>query len=178
MAVIEVKARRGRHRTGGDGWTGWAYRRIFRVPKGQVATALDDGGDLARGSVLPVKWGGVATSKAEDPRLQTVTGLQQRGGALDELSAVYITVDVESSSTYSECYRSRPEQRNQHEIITRTVGVALLETTTGIPALGDFLDDDDSNVLGPVCADVHRDETTHFGRVFIRTTWIELQPAS
>jgi hypothetical protein len=55
------------------GFDGVAYVRWIKCPRDDVPTVRATGGELADGAVLPVKWGGVATARSYDPRLQDCT---------------------------------------------------------------------------------------------------------
>ena len=79
---------------------------------------------------------------------------------------------------YTETTRSRPKADAQHEIIWQTVGVALDATDSGIPATGDYLDNDQSSALNPICQQVRIDPAVHVGRVFVMATWVGLKARS
>ena len=73
-------------------YTGTLHIRVFDCPKDLVDTAL--AGDLALGTVLPVVWGGVSTSKAGDPRLQRVKRIKQPTGGMQRLQAEYLEINT------------------------------------------------------------------------------------
>jgi len=157
-------------------FTGMAYIRVLSVPKGEVVTALGSGGTLALGSVLPAAWGGPATATALDPRLQTVERAQNNEGAFDRLVATYISVDALAGGTkYHECARRPTDSINPSERNVLTVGVVLAadEADGEVPAAGDSLDDP-STVLTPMAQSRQFDRAKHYGRTFVRTTWIGL----
>jgi len=64
-------------------WTGYVYHRTFFALTTDVAALR--AGSLAPGAVLPVAWGGVATSTAIDPRLTSVTEIEHPGSTVVEL---------------------------------------------------------------------------------------------
>ena len=94
QALKDHIERRAREHITGDGWDGTAYIRWFTCPKEDVPTHRASGGELANGAVLPVKWGGVATSNAYDPRLQECVDTQPEGAAVAILRTVWIEINV------------------------------------------------------------------------------------
>ena len=76
------------------GYQGTAYIRYFSCSKGDVATHRASGGELVDGAVLPVKWGGVATSTAQDPRLQECNDIQKEHTSMALLETVWIEIDI------------------------------------------------------------------------------------
>jgi len=96
QALKEIENRRTRYRVTdpGGGWDGVAYVRYFTCAKGDVAAYRASGAELADGAVLPVKWGGVATSYGYDPRLQEVIDEQPEVSAMALLRTVWISINV------------------------------------------------------------------------------------
>lgn len=74
-------------------FSGYDYVRVFTVPRGDVAAHL--AAELAPGAVLPVKWGGVATSTVQDPRLQApLTETKQSTADFAILETHWVSIDV------------------------------------------------------------------------------------
>jgi len=68
QALYEDITRRSRQPAAGRDWTGYKHIRVFKgLPGGDMA--YHRANELSPGAVLPAKWGGVATSRAIDPRL-------------------------------------------------------------------------------------------------------------
>ena len=96
MALTEQVDKRRRELVTGEGWSGVAHIRVFTCPKGEVAGYRS--GELAEGSILPEKWGGVSTSEATDPMLQSCVDLQPPQSAQAELETVWVSINPASAS--------------------------------------------------------------------------------
>jgi len=92
----EMKEYRTRDTYGGPGYTGFRDTRIFRCPLGDVAT--HEAGAFAHGSVLPEKWGGVATSTPLDPTLHKRYHRQSKETRKAEIVTEWVTISPRSPS--------------------------------------------------------------------------------
>lgn len=151
-------------------YTGWEYYRTFRFPAGELATHL--AGTLAPGTVLAATYGGVATTNVEDPKLQSVSEAQQKGGALLEVQARYVQIDTSGSRVtgYIECARGRHKQDAGDRTYWTIYGMAPTISDAGIPAVGAALDGG-ATLLTPVCQSA-MPRPWQFGRVLVVTRWM------
>ena len=76
-------------------FSGTDYMHLFELPRDDEATHYGSGGALEYGSVLPAAWGGVATSKAEDPRLQSRVRQTKKDGSEGLVEVHWVSIDVE-----------------------------------------------------------------------------------
>lgn len=90
--LAEDKQRRRIAPAYGSGWHGQKYIRWFKVPPGDVEYHQTH--ELTPGAVLPEKWGGVATSKAIDPRLTATVEQKDRAGSLAVLYTEWTALDT------------------------------------------------------------------------------------
>jgi len=98
QALREIEEKRKRLWTAGQDWTGYKHIRVFQgVPPGDLATHR--AAELLPGAVLPAKWGGVATSRAIDPRLTYAPEAGQRGSSQTEIYTEWTEIIPISSTT-------------------------------------------------------------------------------
>jgi len=176
----EDTTRRSRDHIVGPGWTGTIHRRVVNVGKAGMATLLDSG-SLALGHVMPTKYGGPGGAGVASPRLQYARAEQQtKGRGQDQVLLTYIEIDAGAESNgYAEATRTRSQDKDAHSTVFHICGIALTAASTGIPALGDFLDGDGTSKLNPKCGPPYRiDEEQHEGRVFVYSTWTGLNPVT
>ncbi len=172
----ERKKERSQRRVSTHMYTGTEYTRVFDCPKGQISTIL--GADLADGVVMGLSWGGVSTTNAQDPRLQTVDRIQQPRGGQDQLRARFLQLDVTGTAdgTYIEIDRTRRTSERTGRDVTRTIGVAKTSTDSGIPDAGDTLDAATAGlVTTPRCEQMRIDPHWQHGRVLVVADWVALQ---
>lgn len=155
------------------GWTGKQHIRFFTCAPGDLAAVLAE--DLVLGAVLPEKWGGVSTSRPQDPMLQQVQ--DKRGDRLVELTTVWISIDVVGAgNTYAECADGRTYQDGADEKAIIVTGVAKAYNSAGIPQVGQTLAGGTPiDAIGDyICDAVLKDERQHSGRVFVRAQYSAL----
>jgi hypothetical protein len=173
--LTEDRPRRTLARIAHEYYLGTVYHRFFVCPGGDSALHILSGGDLALGAVLPVKWGGVASGLAHDPRLMAPARIvEQRTGGNVLLEADFLALDVAAPAApgYVETTRSRQRpQDGPYERRMQTVAVCLTDSDPLIPAPGHWLDPTRADPMGYVCASVFLLKDLHPGRIFVLAQW-------
>jgi len=88
--------RRRQVRVSTDMYDGTDYVRYFTFPRGDLATHRGASGELKDGAVLPLKWDGVSTTTACDPRLQQCIEVKESRSADIEVETHWISIDVKA----------------------------------------------------------------------------------
>ena len=157
--------------------SGTAYTRAYATGPGEVEALL--AGDLALGSNMPTSWKDSSPGTAiNSPKLQSVNRQHGKGVSGDVLVCTFIEVNVDTDQTvvngYVRTQLVQPIVEGMYEDIAESWGIALTETSTGIPAPGDTLTG--SNRRRYICMDpVATSEGVLHGRILVHAQWMELK---
>lgn len=135
QALIDIQEKRRRVRVETPYYTGYDHLRLFMVPQGAFLDEL--AAELAPGSVLPEKWGGVETTAAEDPRLTHIVQTQPRGTAKYEVVTHWLEIDEAAVALAGTDFVFTTKDiitDGLHEKIKLAYGIATTNTDAGIPA--------------------------------------------
>lgn len=153
---------------------GTAYVRVVHSPKKKYDDYIASGEIYYKGTIIPSKWLAHTTgSGAAGARLQSVQRGEQRGGGGDRVVLTYVEFDAGTESNgYAEMSVARLPREGQARDSYVVHGVALLLTSSGIPAVEDVLDGSAYDAISDqICFDVQIDETSQHGRVMVTSLW-------
>lgn len=177
-SLHEIEKRRQRSRYSSQYGYGTVYRRVFTCPKTNLENILVD--ELSDGELM---WSDIADDDMtlgygpEQPRIQSVQAGQQSKGAMQEIVVDFVSLDTTSVSSvgYKETRRTSPIRKSQFKDVIETWGVALTETSPNVPEEGDYLDDNSSSSLNPVCVSVDIMKNARKGCVVVHSIWEQLR---
>jgi len=153
---------------------GSAFVRVVHSPKRKWDELFAAGEIYALGTICPSAWLDHSTgSGAAAARLQRVDRKEQRDGGGDRVILTYIEFDAGAESNgYAEMSIARRPREGQAQDSFVVHGVALLRTSTGIPAVEGVLGGGAADGIDDqICYDVLIDETAQHGRVMVTSLY-------